>query len=221
MTAQNPLPRPGPETALLLDAAGTLLHPREPIAATYARFAAPFGCERSVDEIGAAFRQAMGAASTLRRGSRDWRPFWLEVVGRSTGIRDAALVDSLIDHFAHAAAWAVAPGATRCIDALRERGMKLGLVSNWSALLRPLLGELDLTPRFDTIVISAEEGLEKPDPAMFMRACARLRVEPGATVHVGDSRQADVEGARSAGCHALHFGHEVASFDALARRLEN
>ena len=63
------LPRPGPDTALLLDAAGTLLRPREPIAATYARFAGPYGCTRSSAEIGAAFGEAMDriCAFAIRR----------------------------------------------------------------------------------------------------------------------------------------------------------
>ena len=217
----SPLPRPGPESALLLDAAGTLLHPREPIAATYARFARSYGCTRSAAEIGAAFSQAMRELPTRERGSRDWRSFWTEVVARSTGVAAPALVDVLIEHFAHAPAWQVAHGAARCLASLRDRGMKLGLVSNWSAELRPLLGELEIDAWFDTIVISAEEGIEKPDPEMFVRACARLGLGCDAAVHVGDSRRADVEGARAAGCAALHFGHghDVADFDELAARL--
>ena len=213
------LPPPGIDTALLLDAAGTLLYPAEPVAATYARHARAHGCVLGVAQIGVALREIMGRAAPLRRGAPDWRPYWERVVEVSTGIGAPALVDALVDHFRRAAAWRVAPGARSLCGQLRARGTKLAIISNWDHNLRPLLGELGLAPCFDTIVVSGEEGIEKPEVEIFHRACARLGVAPAASLHVGDSRRADLEGARAAGCAALLFGVEVASFDALARRL--
>ena len=62
-------------------------------------------------------------------------------------------------------------------------------MSNFDTRLRPLLEAMDLTPLFDTIVISAEEGFEKPNPVLFEMACLRMGVAPHAAVHVGDDRR--------------------------------
>ena len=212
-------PNPASLAALLLDAAGTLLAPAEPVAATYAREAAAYGCSLSVAQIGARLVEEMGRAAPLRRASPDWRPYWERVVAHSTGVGDPALVDALVEHFRRGEAWRVAAGATELCTQLRERGLGLAIVSNWDNNLRPLLGQLGVEGWVDEIVVSGEEGIEKPNPEIFHRACARLGVEPARALHVGDSRRADVEGARGAGCQALWFGHEVEDFPALGRLL--
>jgi REG-2-like HAD superfamily hydrolase len=213
------VPRAGPDTALLLDAAGTLLHPAEPVPKTYARFARAHGHETTATQVGARLFTIMKRAAHLRRGKPDWRPFWRVVVAHSTGSDDPALLDALVDHFRHAAAWRVAPGARSCCERVRELGMKVAVVSNWDHHLRPLLAELGVRAWVDAIVISAEERVEKPDPRIFLRACARLGVEPVAAVHVGNDPDEDLAGAQAAGCAALLFGREVADFPALAARL--
>ncbi len=213
------IPNARPGAALLLDAAGTLLRPAEPVAQTYARHAQARGIAVTAAEIAGRFGPAFAAAAPLRRGAADWRRFWACVVERCVGRDEPALLDELIAHFARPSAWSVAPGAEACCVGVRARGMKIAVVSNWDRHLRPLLVGLGIMAWVDVAVISAEEGLEKPDPAMFERACARLGVAPGDAVHVGDDAEADVAGARAAGCAALLFGRDVADFDALARLL--
>ena len=204
--------------ALSIDAANTLLHPAEPVAQTYARFARAHGVDPG-ELIGPRLMAAMRRARPLRQTGPSWRPFWREVVHEATGCDAPALIDQLIEHFARARAWRGAEGAQACCEALRERGIEVALISNWDEHLRPLLGELGVSEWIDVAVISAEEGIEKPDPRMFLRACERLGVSPAALLHVGDRLDEDVEGARAAGCQALHFGVDVADFFELARRL--
>jgi putative hydrolase of the HAD superfamily len=213
------LPRAQPGTALLLDAAGTLLRPAEPVAETYARHARARGLHIDAKTIASRFAAAMTEAAPLRRGATDWRPYWQFVVQRCTGSDEPELLDGLIHHFAAARAWTVAPGAAACCTSVRARGMKVAVVSNWDHHLRPLLTELGVSTWIDLLVVSAEEGLEKPDAAIFQRACARLEVAPARAVHVGDDPQADIEGAQAAGCTALLIGRDVADFAALARML--
>jgi putative hydrolase of the HAD superfamily len=57
---------------------------------------------------------------------------------------------------------------------------------------------------FDVIVISAEEGVRKPDARIFERTLARLGVAPDEAVFVDDF-PVNVAGARAAGLHALQF----------------
>ena len=68
-------------------------------------------------------------------------------------------------------------------------GLKLGIVSNFDTRLRPILKELSLDQLFDAIVISAEVGVEKPNPTIFEAACQQLGVLPEEAVHVGDDRR--------------------------------
>jgi REG-2-like HAD superfamily hydrolase len=213
------IPIAGPDTALLLDAAGTLLHPAVPVAQTYARIAREHGVTVTAAHIAERFASVMKTAAPLRRDSLDWRPFWQAVVEQCTGSNDPELLDALIQHFRMRQAWTLAAGAASCCMQVRARGMKIAVVSNWDQHLRPLLADLGAPAWLDAIVISAEEQLEKPDPRMFLRACARLGVEPGATVHLGNDPDEDVAGATSAGCAALLLGRDVPDFDALAQRL--
>lgn len=67
--------------------------------------------------------------------------------------------------------------------------MKLAIVSNFDTRLRPILQQLGLEQLFDSILISAEIGVEKPNPTIFENACHQLGVLPEETVHVGDDRR--------------------------------
>lgn len=207
-----------PDTALLLDAAGTLLRPAESVATTYARFAARH-CSVSTAEIAERLPAAMLHARALRAHRPDWRPFWARVVHASTGSDAPELLDALLDYFARADAWRVAEGAERCARAVAVHGMKVAVVSNWDLRLRPTLDALGVLDWVDAAIISAEVGVEKPHPGIFHRACERLGVRPDRALHVGNDPHDDVRGAREAGCHALLWPDEVGSFAALALRL--
>ncbi len=88
------------------------------------------------------------------------------------------------------------------LDALRERGLRLGLVSNafdpaW--LLHRDLQGMRLEERLDVSVFSSEVGLRKPHPAIFERALDALGVAPENALFVGDRLFEDVRGAAELG----------------------
>ena len=90
------------------------------------------------------------------------------------------------------------------LETLRERGLKLGLVSNAfdpPELLHEDLERLGVAERLDVAVFSSEVGLRKPEPAIFRRALEALAVEPAAALFVGDSLATDIAGAAAAGMH--------------------
>jgi epoxide hydrolase-like predicted phosphatase len=83
---------------------------------------------------------------------------------------------------------AMAPDAAMvaAVRAARAAGVRTGLISNsWGTAGlgydRDLFGEI-----FDGVVISAEEGLRKPDPAIYALGAQRIGLEPGACVFVDD-----------------------------------
>ena len=88
------------------------------------------------------------------------------------------------------------------LDVLRERGLKTGLVSNAfdpPALLHRDLEQMGLGSRLDVAVFSSETGKRKPHPAIFETVLARLGVDPGRALFVGDRRYEDVRGAKEVG----------------------
>jgi putative hydrolase of the HAD superfamily len=92
------------------------------------------------------------------------------------------------------------------LDSLRERGLKLGLVSNafdpgW--LLHRDLDAMGLAERLDFAVFSSEIGRRKPDPAIFLRALEALDVAPERTLFVGDRLFEDVRGAAQVGMRTV------------------
>ena len=83
---------------------------------------------------------------------------------------------------------------------LRQAGMRLGLVSNTESLMTNYdLEKIPLRNLFDEVVLSSDEGVAKPDAAIFERAASRLCLSPDELVHIGDSAATDATGARAAG----------------------
>jgi putative hydrolase of the HAD superfamily len=98
------------------------------------------------------------------------------------------------------------PEASELLVGLRERGMKLGLVTNGlTDTHREKIALLKLEGMFDAVFIADEVGMAKPDPRFFLHACARLEARPDHTLMVGDHWERDVQGARKAGLLALWF----------------
>ncbi|MFE1879310.1 HAD family hydrolase [Streptomyces diastatochromogenes] len=84
-------------------------------------------------------------------------------------------------------AWVPYPDAEPVLRALRERGLRIGIVSDFAWDLRTHLAHHGLDALIDTCVISYEQGREKPDPQLFLKACADLGADPRATLMVGDN----------------------------------
>jgi putative hydrolase of the HAD superfamily len=93
--------------------------------------------------------------------------------------------------------------AAPALRALRERGLRIVVVSNWDVSLHDRLAETGLAPLVDGAVASAEFGRAKPDPAIFARALQLAGAAPEEALHAGDSLREDVEGALEAGMRAV------------------
>jgi putative hydrolase of the HAD superfamily len=116
--------------------------------------------------------------------------------------------DEELDRFLEAehAAWAPARrlgGTTHALlESLRDRGLRLGLVSNafdpgW--LLHRDLQEMGLRERLDYAVFSSEVGKRKPHPDIFRKALEALDVPAEEALFVGDRLYEDVRGAAELG----------------------
>lgn len=190
--------------ALFVDAAGTLLYPREPVGVTYARAARRRGhpCDPVVVE--ARFRAAFRARREEPQ-AEDGRAFWAPLVAEAVGVDDPELFEELYEWYARPRAWWVDTEALRVLGDLGRAGIRLGILSNWDARLRTLYHRFALDRMFGFLVLSAEHGVEKPDPRIFEIACRVAGVEPHQAVHVGDDLDKDVVGASRAGLVGLHY----------------
>lgn len=196
----------GSPVAVTFDVGGTLISPWPSVGQAYAAVAARFGAGR----LDAALLDRRFADTWSRRGPefRHGRIDWQDLVARVfDGVSDVGrqgeFFDALYEHFATTVPWRVFPDVVPTLTRLRNRGIKLGVISNWDERLRPLLSALHLARHFDAILVSAEEGIQKPDPAIFRAAARRLGVSPSEAAHVGDSSGEDVAGARAAGMQAV------------------
>jgi HAD superfamily hydrolase (TIGR01509 family) len=145
-----------------------------------------------------------------------WAPGTLEeveypaLVRRLLGEEGIEVTDDELARFLEAehAAWQparlLASTTHALLETLRERGLKVGLVSNAldpPDLLHRDLAQLGVAERLDVAVFSSEVGWRKPHPAIFERALAALHVDPAGTLFVGDTLGTDIAGAAALGMH--------------------
>ena len=95
--------------------------------------------------------------------------------------------------------------AVQVLRELHDGGIRLVALTNWSVETFPVArARFDFLELFDGIVVSGEEGVAKPDPAIFAILLRRHLLEPARTAYV-DDRLDNVEAARAAGLHGLLF----------------
>lgn len=201
------MPTGKPTRAVLLDSLGTLVE-LEPPGPRLRDELARRGLEVSEERAAAAFRAEIAYYLEHHLEGRDpsslaeLRNRCAAVVAESLGVpqlepaeaREALVAAIRFRPFADAAP---------ALRELRARGLRLVVVSNWDVSLREVLAGAGLLELVDDVVTSAEVGAAKPDPAPFRAGLAAAGVDAGAALHVGDSAENDVAGARAAGVRAV------------------
>jgi len=121
-----------------------------------------------------------------------------------------AVLDELIEAYGRPALLVPprpAPGAGEALAALRERGLRLAVVSNTmrtpGAVLRAILERERLLAPFEHLTFSDEVGVRKPAADIFHLTLRAIGAAPGEAAHVGDDAVLDVLGARSAGLRVV------------------
>lgn len=101
------------------------------------------------------------------------------------------------------------PDAVEVLKILREEGYLIGMISNGpSDGQRQKLEQAGLTDLVDSITVSGDIGVKKPDVRLFQLACERAGVKPEESVMVGDIFARDVLGAYRAGMQAVWYSVE-------------
>ena len=148
----------------------------------------------------------MGVIGGTTDASRGWLFFDLVLAHasiRSSEATSAALVDLHTYHRTSNLWEYVPPDVVPALEALRARGLRLVVVSNANGTLLAHMERIGMTARFDYILDSQDEGVEKPDPRFFEIALQRSGARKETTIHVGDLYYVDVIGARNAGLRGV------------------
>ena len=95
------------------------------------------------------------------------------------------------------------PETLAVLAELQARGLRLGVISNWSWELERRAALVGLDAYFHFMIASAQAGCDKPHPDIFRQALRAAGVAPERALHIGDSYEADVLGARGVGMDAL------------------
>jgi putative hydrolase of the HAD superfamily len=208
---------------VLVDAAGCLIRPAEPVGETYARAARAQGVDLPGWRLDDAFARVIARAEPVRYAGTDAsgriereRAYWRAIVRSTFLAADSTvrfpdpdgLFEALFDHFARGAAWTLAAGAREGLSALRARNLRLGVASNFDHRLPMILEEIGIKDVFHSLTIPSGCGRAKPDPGFFAAAVAELGTAPAETVHCGDHPERDLAAARSAGLRALRLSAE-------------
>ncbi len=105
-------------------------------------------------------------------------------------------------------------GSEETLRTLREKGYRLGIVTNGPCVQQHRkLDVSGLRPLLDTVLVSSQEGVAKPDAELFRRAAARLGLSPAQCLFVGDHPVNDIEGALASGMKAIFLDTRLPSCD--------
>jgi putative hydrolase of the HAD superfamily len=143
-----------------------------------------------------------------RSSDDQWRGFFegmLEAAGAAPADRDAIFGELVAFHRRHHLWRRVMPGMPETLRGLLTRGYRVAAISNSDGRAEAVLASLGFAHEFEFVLDSRDLGIEKPDPRIFLDACARLGLPPARCAYVGDVVAIDVEGARGAGLHPVLF----------------
>jgi putative hydrolase of the HAD superfamily len=126
------------------------------------------------------------------------------------GLEKTEIADELADAFTQQREELVRPfpGAVETLQALRERGVRMGLITNGMAQFqRRKIERFGLAPFFELIQIESEFGEGKPEPGAFLHALRCLDAVPGQAWMVGDDLEYDIRPSQALGMGTVWVDH--------------
>lgn len=201
---------------IFFDAGNTLLSVHPSIGYIYADTARRYGANLDEETVEASFKALWNKTAPLVSNEghrltydreRDW---WRDIVRHV--FRDHvrfedfdAFFNDLYDRFALPESWKLYGDVIEILERLKKEGFRIAMISNWDSRLPHLVEQLGISGYFESIVVSALVGYEKPHPAIFRIALEETGMSPGETVYVGDDLFLDYQAARKAGMNAIHL----------------
>ncbi|KAF8897025.1 HAD-like domain-containing protein [Gymnopilus junonius] len=213
-----------PIRLVTFDALHTIITPRLPIYVQYSQVFEPYLGRLPPDCIKQSFNVALRSTQekhpSYEKGAKHW---WCEVI-RCTALDAGAneqllnthlddIVDTLMIRFSSRTGYKAFDDAIPTIRHLREKlGIRTAIISNADSRIRAVLTDLEFPDYLKPVILSEEEGIEKPSRHIFVRALGTVNREAGSTygqifpnqcLHVGDELTSDYNGAKASGWNAL------------------
>ncbi len=199
---------------IFFDAAETLFHINGSVADIYLTYAMQHGFQKTPESrsaISQAFQRAFRDAPPpvfavtdpveLKQCERMW---WFDLVHNvfyRVGMfqRFDDFFEEVFRVFEDPRSWVLFPETLAVLTQLRQRGLELGIVSNFDSRVFPVMRGLGIERLFDSVTIASMARAAKPSKKIFEIALEKHAVDPAEAVHVGDSLRDDAEGAQKAG----------------------
>jgi len=191
-------------TTVLLDAGGTLVMPN------FVRIATEFGRDgvvvtpESLELAEIEMRLAYERPSLSRGHGDPWIAYMQELARLARVSHLPVEAFERLRHYHDTEnLWEnIIEGTEAALASLAVR-FRLGIISNANGTVRESFARLGLGHFFETIVDSAEEGCEKPDPRIFRVALNRMQLDVSEVAYVGDIFRVDIIGARGVGMRGI------------------
>lgn len=167
----------GPSDAVMVSGAATSVGLRLTDSEA-ARLVRRLDAARGDPRVLAAHQGSDRSAATHRKAVTSWL---------TAAALPAALIDAVYEQLCAADAWSPYPDAPGVLERLRQRRIRVGVVSNTGWDIRRHFKRHGLLAKVNAFTLSFEHGIEKPDPMLFRAACSALQVEPSRALMVGDS----------------------------------
>lgn len=200
---------------VIFDAAGTLVGRDSPdfFEEFFVVAAGELGAAITLDQVKAALSKAMEEPRFRKRDGRmstseQTRRYFLDLYAHvfdTAGIEGdlRSGLQKYYDRFQDGRYLEVYGDVLPTLDKLKDRGLRLGVLSNWSEHLSLVLERHGLDRYFSFLVVSAEAGCEKPDEKIFRMAIDRAEAPIDRILYIGDYPEEDVLPAERVGLDAL------------------
>ena len=200
---------------VIFDAAGTLVGRDSPdfFEEFFVVAAGELGASITLDQVKTALSKAMEEPRFSKRDGRmstpeQTRRYFLDLYAHvfdTVGIEGDLTpgLQQYYDRFQDGRYLDVYGDVKPTLEKLKARGLRLGVLSNWSEHLSHVLKRHDLDRYFSFLVVSAEAGCEKPDERIFRMAIDRAETPVDRILYIGDYPEEDILPAERVGLDAL------------------
>ncbi|KAG7296529.1 hypothetical protein JYU34_020318 [Plutella xylostella] len=227
---------------ITFDATNTLLKFKSPPWEYYACIATDYGFKGTGEEIKScmlsSYKTTWSQHPNFGRDTIEWPEWWRKVVTLTLKNKVPSkelnnIANTLIQDFKTTKCWECNKGADQILKNIKEKGINIGVISNFDPRLHEILQNVDIHKYFDFVLTSYEVGYAKPDVRIFEKALEQCGdgVTPEESLHIGDDVEKDLEGAQSANWKAvlitkatekpLACKHVFKTLDELSLAVEN
>jgi putative hydrolase of the HAD superfamily len=198
------------DKVIFFDVGGTLIRPAQKVGFYYVQMASHYGVRAEAGLLHEGFKRAWEKMKPRDpvEGARvqDDKAWWKSLVRLAwvdVNLPDTFPFDDYFEElyqcFERPEVWRIYPEVEGCLLQLKEKGYRLGILSNWDRRLRTILSGLELSPYFEEMIISSEVGVEKPHRKIFDLALERFQIEASQALLIGDEVEFDAMGAQAVG----------------------